>query len=35
GDMEEAQAALRKHLSGTLNQVDQIRASHPDFLTEA
>jgi DNA-binding GntR family transcriptional regulator len=34
GDAESAQAALRKHLSGTLNQLDQIRASHPDFLTD-
>jgi DNA-binding GntR family transcriptional regulator len=34
GDAEAAQAALRKHLSGTLNQLDQIRASHPDFLTD-
>jgi DNA-binding GntR family transcriptional regulator len=34
GDAESAQAALRKHLSSTLNQLDQIRASHPDFLTD-
>ncbi|MEW9585740.1 GntR family transcriptional regulator [Paraburkholderia sp. DGU8] len=34
GDAESAQAALRKHLSGTLNQLEQIRASHPDFLTD-
>jgi len=34
GDAESAQAALRKHLSGTLNQLDQIRASYPDFLTD-
>jgi DNA-binding GntR family transcriptional regulator len=34
GDAEAAQAALRRHLSGTLNQVDQIRASHPNFLTD-
>jgi GntR family transcriptional regulator, rspAB operon transcriptional repressor len=34
GDAEAAQAALRKHLSGTLNQLEQIRASHPDFLTD-
>ena len=29
-----AQAALRKHLSGTLNQVDEIRTRHPNFLTD-
>jgi GntR family transcriptional regulator, rspAB operon transcriptional repressor len=34
GDIEAAQAAVRKHLSGTLSQVEQIRASHPDFLAE-
>ncbi|EDZ99878.1 transcriptional regulator, GntR family [Burkholderia sp. H160] len=34
GDVEAAQAALRKHLSGTLSQIDQIRASHPDFLAD-
>jgi DNA-binding GntR family transcriptional regulator len=34
GDVEAAQAALRKHLSGTLNQIDQIRTSHPNFLTD-
>jgi DNA-binding GntR family transcriptional regulator len=32
GDATAAQAALRKHLSGTLNQVDQIRTSHPAYL---
>jgi DNA-binding GntR family transcriptional regulator len=35
GDADAAQAALRKHLSGTLSQVDQIRTRHPDFLTDA
>lgn len=34
GDAEAAQAAVRKHLSGTLNQIDQIRESHPTFLTD-
>ena len=34
GDVEAAQAALRKHLSGTLNQIDQIRTSHPNFLAD-
>jgi DNA-binding GntR family transcriptional regulator len=31
-DAEGAAAALRKHLSGTLSIVDQIRKQHPDFL---
>ncbi|NML31689.1 GntR family transcriptional regulator [Paraburkholderia antibiotica] len=34
GDVAAAQVALRKHLSGTLNQIDQIRTSHPSFLTD-
>lgn len=34
GNSDAAQAALRKHLSGTLSQVDQIRTSHPDYLTD-
>jgi GntR family transcriptional regulator, rspAB operon transcriptional repressor len=34
GDVEAAQSALRKHLSGTLNQIDQIRTSHPNFLAD-
>ncbi|MGF6508055.1 GntR family transcriptional regulator [Paraburkholderia sp. 32] len=34
GDVEAAQAALRKHLSGTLSQIDQIRTSHPNFLAD-
>ena len=34
GDVEATQAALRKHLSGTLNQIDQIRTSHPNFLAD-
>jgi len=34
GDVPAAQAALRRHLSGTLNQIDQIRTSHPDFLAD-
>jgi len=32
-DPAAAQAALRKHLSGTLSQVEQIRARHPNFVT--
>jgi DNA-binding GntR family transcriptional regulator len=31
-DAEGAVAALRKHLSGTLSIIDQIRERHPDFL---
>ena len=34
GDASAAQAAMRKHLSGTLSQLDQIRTSHPAFLTD-
>ena len=34
GDANAAQAALRGHLSGTLHQIEQIRTSHPDFLTD-
>ncbi|WP_233857287.1 GntR family transcriptional regulator [Paraburkholderia sp. HD33-4] len=34
GDVAAAQAALRKHLSGTLSQIDQIRTSHPTFLAD-
>jgi DNA-binding GntR family transcriptional regulator len=34
GDVEAAQEALRNHLSGTLNQIDQIRTSHPNFLAD-
>jgi GntR family transcriptional regulator, rspAB operon transcriptional repressor len=34
GDVVAAQSALRKHLSGTLNQIDQIRTSHPNFLAD-
>ena len=34
GDVAAAQAALRKHLSGTLSQIDQIRTSHPNFLAD-
>jgi DNA-binding GntR family transcriptional regulator len=32
GDQDRAAAALRRHLSGTLGIVDQIRARHPDYL---
>jgi GntR family transcriptional regulator, rspAB operon transcriptional repressor len=34
GDATAAQSAMRQHLSGTLSQIDQIRADHPDFLTD-
>ncbi|SAL24078.1 GntR family transcriptional regulator [Caballeronia arvi] len=34
GDIEAADAALRKHLSGTLSQVDEIRTRHPTFVTD-
>ncbi|GAB5094286.1 GntR family transcriptional regulator [Caballeronia sp. HLA56] len=34
GDAEAADAALRKHLSGTLHQIDQIRTRHPTFLAD-
>ncbi|KND59590.1 putative biotin regulatory protein BioR (GntR family) [Candidatus Burkholderia verschuerenii] len=33
-DPEAAQHAVRKHLSGTLSQVDQIRARYPEFLAD-
>ena len=29
-----AQASLRDHLSGTLSKVDEIRRSHPDYLSD-
>jgi DNA-binding GntR family transcriptional regulator len=32
GDPDRAAAVLRRHLSGTLRIVDQIRARHPDYL---
>jgi DNA-binding GntR family transcriptional regulator len=32
GDRDRAAAALRRHLSGTLSIIDQIRARHPDYL---
>jgi DNA-binding GntR family transcriptional regulator len=35
GDASGAEAALRKHLSGTLSHIEQIRARHPDFVTSA
>lgn len=34
-DPDSAQAALRNHLSGTLNQIEQIRARHPDYVTSS
>jgi DNA-binding GntR family transcriptional regulator len=33
GDAQAAQAALREHLSGTLGQIEAIRAAHPDYFT--
>jgi GntR family transcriptional regulator, rspAB operon transcriptional repressor len=32
GDPKAAQRSVRKHLSGTLTQLDTIRAEHPDWL---
>jgi DNA-binding GntR family transcriptional regulator len=32
GDADAAQARLREHLSGTLSQVDEICANHPEFV---
>ncbi|WP_026871368.1 GntR family transcriptional regulator [Inquilinus limosus] len=32
GDADRAQEALRRHLSGTLAQVDEIRARFPDYV---
>lgn len=32
GDAEAAQTSLRDHLSGTLGQIDAIRAAHPDYF---
>jgi GntR family transcriptional regulator, rspAB operon transcriptional repressor len=34
GDADAAAAAMRTHLSGTLSQIEQIRAGHPDFITD-
>jgi DNA-binding GntR family transcriptional regulator len=34
GDEEAAAEALRKHLSGTLSQVEVIREKYPDYVTE-
>jgi DNA-binding GntR family transcriptional regulator len=34
GDADAADAALRRHLSGTLSQVDEIRTRHPTFVTD-
>ena len=31
-DMEETEAAIRAHLSGTLSKIDQIVANHPEFF---
>jgi DNA-binding GntR family transcriptional regulator len=33
GEPENAQQHLRKHLSGTLGYLDEIRARHPEYLT--
>ncbi|WP_418315010.1 GntR family transcriptional regulator [Piscinibacter sakaiensis] len=32
GDAAQAQRVLRRHLSGTLSQVEQIRRKHPEFV---
>jgi GntR family transcriptional regulator, rspAB operon transcriptional repressor len=32
GDAEQARERVREHLSGTLGQVEQIRAAHPDYI---
>lgn len=34
GDPEDAQAQLRRHLSGTLSYLDAIRAGFPDYLRD-
>ena len=33
GEPEQAQSHLRKHLSGTLGYLDEIRARHPEYLS--
>lgn len=34
GDADAAQLHLRKHLSGTLSELDSIRSHHPEYLTD-
>jgi GntR family transcriptional regulator, rspAB operon transcriptional repressor len=34
GEPEQAQRHLRKHLSGTLGYLDEIRARHPEYLSD-
>ncbi|WP_323770847.1 GntR family transcriptional regulator [Antarctobacter sp.] len=34
GDQVAATEAVRRHLSGTINRVDALRAQHPDFFTD-
>ncbi|RXG86040.1 GntR family transcriptional regulator [Bradyrhizobium zhanjiangense] len=34
GDAEAAQQHLRKHLSGTLSELDKIRSRYPEYLTD-
>jgi DNA-binding GntR family transcriptional regulator len=34
GEPDEAQRHLRKHLSGTLSELAQIRAQHPEYLND-
>jgi GntR family transcriptional regulator, rspAB operon transcriptional repressor len=34
GDANAAQTCVRQHLSGTLSQADEIRARHPELVTE-
>ncbi|BAL73675.1 GntR family transcriptional regulator [Bradyrhizobium cosmicum] len=34
GDTDAAQQHLRRHLSGTLSELDKIRSHHPEYLTD-
>ncbi len=34
GDADAVQQHLRKHLSGTLSELDEIRSRHPEYLTD-
>jgi DNA-binding GntR family transcriptional regulator len=34
GDAEAAQSGVREHLSGTLSKLDEIRRTHPNYLTD-
>ncbi|MGH8855783.1 MAG: hypothetical protein ACREWI_16085 [Telluria sp.] len=33
GDADGAEAALRRHLSGTLSELDALRRQYPDYWT--